>query len=303
MVLAAILCLLILPLSPLQTLQPAELNALLDRAAENARRYTNEMRNLTADENRATELYAKNGTVQKRRQTRASLVVHQAGESTLAEFRRVFEVDGKPVKTNENRLELLLRNLANAESTVRELELIQQESSKYDLEEMRMRGMSLNQAWPLEDPAFRQSAAFRIEGKDTIAGREAVVVRYESFVRDPDAWRAQNVRDLFTPTRIFERGRIWIDSATAQIWRYETETMVEEPTLSEAAVWDRMEFHYVASSFGIPTVQRIVWITNTNVSRDRGKLRLSLKGKLVAEYGPFRRFGAEVTKITPVNPQ
>lgn len=302
MVLGTILCLLILALPPQQTSQPAELNALLDRAAENARRYTNEMRNLTADENRATELYAGNGTVQKRRQTRASLVVHQAGESTLAEFRRVFEVDGKPVKTGENRLEPLLQDLATAESTARELELIQQESSKYDLEEMRMRGMSLNQAWPLEDPAFRLSAVFRVEGKAKISGREAVVVRYENFARIPDAWRAQNVRDVLIPTRIFDRGRIWIDSETAQIWRYETETMVEEPTLSEAAVWDRMEFFYVASSFGIPTPQKIVWTTNTTVSRDRGKLRLSLKGKLTAEYGPFKRFGSEV-KITPVSPQ
>lgn len=302
MVLGLVLGLLIGPISPPQSIHPAPLTALLDRAAESAQRYTDEMRNLAADETRETEIYLRSGAVQKRRKTRASLVVHQAGANTLAEFRRIFEVDGRLVKTGEDRLAPLLRDLSNAESTARELELIERESSKYDLDEMRMRGMSLNQAWPLEEPEFRKNAIFRLEGTDKIAGHDTMVVRYENFWRTPDVWRTRDILDLVKPTRIFERGRIWIDSETARIWRYETETMVEEPTMSEAAVWDRMEFYYAPGPMGIPAPQKIVWTINTTVSRDKGKLRLSRKGKLTAEYGPFKRFGAEV-KITPVDQQ
>lgn len=261
MVLSFIFSLLFVPLQ-----LPIQLNDLLDRASDNARRYTDAMRNLTADETRETEIYSKSGAVQKSRRTRANLVVHQTGADTLAEFRRVFEVDGKAVK--------------------------EAEPSKYDLEEMRMHGMSLNQAWPLETPAFRQTAIFKQDGTETIDGRNTVVVRYEY----PSG--RVNLFDGFKPTRVFTRGRIWIDAETAEIWRYETETMVEEATLLEPAVWDRMEFYYVQSLFGIPTPQKIVWTTFAGVSRERGKLRLSPKGKLTAEYGPFKRFGAEV-KISP----
>jgi hypothetical protein len=278
---------------------PAQLNNLLERAAENARRYTHAMRNLTADETRETEIYDRNGMVQKRRKTKANLVVHQAGADTLAEFRRVFEVDGKAVKSNDDRLELLLRDLAIAGSISKELDLIERETSKHDLEDMRMRGMSLNQAWPLEDAAFRQIATFKQDGTERIAGRQTVVVRYEYPSKIPEAWRVGNMLDVFKPSRVFARGRIWIDAETAEIWRYETETMVEEATLSEPAVWDRMEFYYAPSSFGIPTPQKIVWTANSSVSRERGKLRLSRKGKLTAEYGPFKRFGTEAT-ISPV---
>jgi hypothetical protein len=255
--------------------QTNQLGDLLDRAADNARRYTDAMRNLTADETRETEIYAKSGAVQKRRKTRANLVVQQSDASTLAEFLRVFEVDGKAVKEKEN--------------------------SRYELEEMQMYGMSLNQAWPLENAAFRQTAIFKQDGAENIAGRQTVVVRYEYPSKIPEAGRAANMFDGFTPARVFTRGRIWIDAETAEIWRYETETMVEESTLDEPAIWDRMEFYYARSSFGIPTPQKIVWTTFASVSRDRGKLRLARKGKLTAEYGPFRRFGADV-KISPVTP-
>jgi hypothetical protein len=277
------------------------LDALLDRAAENARRYTDAMRNLTADERRETELFDRMGRVRKRRQTRASLVVHQAGTSTLAEFRRVFEVDGKAVKTSQDSLESLLQNLSTSQSIDRELELIQRESSKYDLEEMQMRGMSLNQAWPLEDPDFRKTTLFRREGSTKLVGRDTVIVRYENFVHVPDSWRVKNIEESFKPTRVFVRGRIWVDAETAEIWRYETETMVEEGTLKQAEVWDRMEFYYAPSSFGIPTPQKIVWTSNTGVSRNRGKLELHRTGMVTAEFGPFRRFGVEA-KITPVTP-
>jgi hypothetical protein len=253
---------------------PFQSNDLLDRAADNARRYTNAMRNLTADETRETEIYDRNGKVQKRRKMRANLVVQQSDASTLAELLRVFEVDGKAVK--------------------------EAESSKYELEEMRMHGMSLNQAWPLENAAFRQTAVFKQDRTERIADRQTVVVRYEYPSKIPEAGRSADRFDGFMPSRVFTRGRIWIDAETAEIWRYETETMVEEATLSEPAVWDRMEFYYAPSSFGIPTPQKIVWTTFATVSRERSKLRLSVKGKLTAEYGPFRRFATEA-KITPVN--
>ena len=60
------------------------------------------------------------------------------------------------------------------------------------------------------------------------------------------------------PDGIYVRGRLWIDAETAEIWRYETETMVDEKSLAEPLAWERMEFYYIPSAFGIPTPQKIV---------------------------------------------
>ena len=301
MLLALLFGLLIAPLPAHQGESQVQLEILLNRAAENARRYTDVLRNLTADETRETEVYDNNGRLHKRRRTRAAFIVHQAGEDTLAEYRRVFEVDGKPVKADGDRREPL--PLVNGNVTAQELEAIHRESSKYDLETMYMRGMSLNQAWPLEREDIRRDMTFRMEGTESIGGRAAIIVRYEYKTSFP--WRQLKVLDLPESSTISSRGRIWIDSETAEIWRYETETIVTEPKLPEPAVLDRMEFFYSPSAFGIPTPQRIVWTSNTRVSRARNNdktLKLSLSGRVVAEYGPFSRFGTDV-KITPVKQQ
>jgi hypothetical protein len=277
------------------------LGVLLDRAADNARRYTDAMRNLTAEEVRLTELFDKSGKVSQRRETVSDLVVHTAGSETLAEFRNVREVDGKVIKGGADRLENLSRRLSNADSLTKELELIDLESSRYDLGDMRMRGMALNQAWPLEDEQFRKAAKLTREGAENISGRDTIVVRYE-MSRLADSPQTKSLVEVLRSARLFTRGRIWIDLETAQIWRYETETMVQETPQSEPLVWDRMEFYYVPSPFEIPTPRKIVWISNSAVSREKGKLKLSLKGRVTAEYGMFKRFGTEI-KIVPVGVQ
>lgn len=275
-----------------------DLSRLLDRAADNARRYTNAMRDLTAEEVRHTELFAKNGRIQKQRRTVSDFVVHTAGTDTLAEFRSIRQVDGKPVKGGEGRLENLSRRLSDVDSLTKELELVDRESSRYDLDEMRMKGMALNQAWPLEDDQFRRTAQFVQERTEAVSGRNTIVVRYETPPIGPSP-QTQNLVDLLKPSRIYVRGRIWIDAETAEIWRYETETMVDEKSLAEPLAWERMEFYYIPSAFGIPTPQKIVWTSNGTISRDKGKLKLSVKGRVTAEYGTFKRFGTDV-QIVPL---
>jgi hypothetical protein len=274
------------------------LGVLLNRAADNARRYTDAMRNLTAEEVRLTELFDKSGKLSQRRKTVSDLVVHTAGTDTLSEFRSVREVDGKAIKGGESRLENLLKRLSGADSLTKELELIDLESSRYDLGDMRMKGMALNQAWPLEEDQFRRTAQFTREGIEIISGRNTVVLRFEmpSLAESP---QTRSLVELLKPSRLFIRGRVWIDSETAEILRYETETMVEETPGSQPLMWDRMEFYYVPSSFGVPTPRKIVWVSNSTVSREKGKLKLSLKGRVTADYGPFKRFGTDV-QIVPL---
>ena len=273
--------------------------ALLDRAVQSARLYTDTMRNLTAQETRTTELFDKNGKVERRRGTVADVVVHRAGPNTLAEYRRVREVDGKTVKTRENSLDSFLKTLASASSTERELQLIQQESARYDLEEMQMRGMILNQAWPLEDERFRAATDFQVQGRQSLRGRETVVVQFEIPSSLPDSWRVGNLPELLKAARLSGRGKIWIDAETAEIWRYETETLAIDESLTEPAVLDRMEFEYTPSRFGIPTPTRIVWTSNTRVSREKGQLKAALRGRVTAVYSMFQRYGTDV-KIVPL---
>jgi len=277
------------------------IGVLLDRAADNARRYTDAMRNVTAEEVRLTELFDKSGNVSQRRKTVSDLVVHTAGSETLAEFRNVREVDGKAIKGGEGRLEDLLRKLSSTDSLTNELEIIDLESSRYDLGDMRMKGMALNQAWPLEVDRFRRTAQFTREATETVSGHTTIVIRYEmaGLAESP---QTRSLVELVKPSRLFSRGRVWIDSETAEIWRYETETMVQETPQSEPLAWDRMEFDYVPSSFGIPIPRKIVWVSNSTVSREKGRLKLSLKGRVTAEYGMFKRFGTEI-KIVPVGVQ
>ena len=164
-----------------------------------------------------------------------------------------------------------------------------------------MKGMALNQAWPLEDDGFRSAAQFTLEGRENLSGRTAAVVRFE-VPRIAESSQIRTAMELLRPSRLFVRGRIWIDVETAEIWRYETETMVEEKSVLEPLVWERMEFYYAPSSFGTPTPRKIIWISNSNISRQKGKLVLSLQGRVTAEYGEFKRFGADV-RIVPLGVQ
>lgn len=278
--------------------EPERLPTLLDRAAENARRYTNAMRDLTAEEVRLTELFDKSGKLSKRRTIVSDLVVHTAGTDTLAEYRSIREVDGKRIEGGESRLSNVLKKLSAADSLTSQLEIIDGESARYDLSEMRMKGMALNQAWPLEDDEFRRTAQFTVEGRENVSGRTAAVVRYE-IPRIGQSPQIRTVLELLKPSRLFVRGRIWIDTETAEIWRYETETMVEEKSLVEPLIWERMEFYYAPSSFGVPTPRKITWTSNSNISREKGRLKLSLKGRVTAEFGDFKRFGTNV-QIVPL---
>jgi hypothetical protein len=258
------------------------------------------MRNLTAEETRLTELFDKNGRVSKRRQIISDLVIHAAGTDTLAEFRSIRVVDGKPIKGGESRLESLSTKLAVANSLTNELEIVDRESSRYDLDEMRMKGMALNQAWPLEEDQFRRAAQFTRGGTAAISGRDTVIVNYE--IESTESSQSRNLHELLKPARVFVRGRIWIDLETAEIWKYEMDTMVQETPSSEPLAWDHMEFDYVPSSFGVPTPRRIVWVSNSTITREKGKLRLSPKGRVTAEYGTFKRFGTDV-EIVPLGTQ
>src|SRR5262245_46627073 len=118
------------------TLTPAQLEELLDKASALSDKYKTLFRDLTAEEKRVFELYKNTGELNTRRQTVSDLIVYssQRDPNQVAEYRNIREVDGKPVKKQLERVEKLFDRVSKADSPGKELDRINRESARYDLD-------------------------------------------------------------------------------------------------------------------------------------------------------------------------
>ena len=83
------------------------------------------------------ELYdKKTDKMEQRRRTESDLIVYasQRDPNQVAEYRNIREVDGKPVRNQIERVEKLFERVAKADSTGKELDRINRESVRYDLD-------------------------------------------------------------------------------------------------------------------------------------------------------------------------
>lgn len=267
---------------------------LISRAAARVAEYTERFKDLTAEETQRVEEYGNEG-LKRRREIVSDLIIYQSqlDSSSMFEYRNVRLVDGKEVAKRDRRVEQLFGRLAKADSRKKELERIQRESKRYDLN-YSVYGMTINQGWPLYEN-LRPSFRFTIDGGERIDGHDVVVVRYEQVSQTPELdFKLTSLPERLKGAESLHRGRLWLDRDTARLRREERELTITHPSLPTPLTMMKYEFSYADSRFDILTPTRIS-ISTYNRGRDLpgGGAELSLGGRVVFEYGKFSRFGVE----------
>jgi hypothetical protein len=113
----------------------ADIDALVTRYVTKAEEYQRVFLNLTAEETRVVGIFDQSGRLGERREIVSDLVVYQSRDSAGAtEYRDVGSVDGKPIKKRSKRALELLTRASQSDSIKKELEIIDRQSHRYDLD-------------------------------------------------------------------------------------------------------------------------------------------------------------------------
>ncbi|MDX6695547.1 MAG: hypothetical protein QOF02_3150 [Blastocatellia bacterium] len=280
------------------------LESLLNQAAERTLEYTNVFKDLMAEERQTVELYDPSGQLMRQRRLLSDFVVYQSQlKSTLmVEYRHVREVDGVTVADQEQRAINLFERLVKVDSVSKELDRIDREGSRYDLS-YSIKGYTLNQGMALQREV-REAFEFRETGRETIDGHEVVVLTYRQIAQHP--LLKFNLSLPKAKAAPLYRGRLWLDAATAQLWREEREIIIRLPKFIDPIPVIRFEFQYAPSKFKILTPQRITFSTVGSIKKVEGHAPLLAPGGRVQfEYGTFEIFDVSVkpNELTPQRPQ
>lgn len=264
---------------------------LIKKAGLRRSEYIQAFKDLNAEETQKIEEYDDKG-IKRQREIVSDLIVYQSAldNSSMFEYRNVRLVDGKVVAGRNNRAEQFFARLAKSKSVKKELERINRESSRYDLN-TSVNNQTINQGLPLDEhliPSFR----FTVIGDEKIDGYEVIVIQYRQFSQNPDlsAKFSSLPKKLQGAEPLFQ-GRLWLDRETLRLRREEREWTINHPSLTSPLTFVKFEFNYANSRFGILTPTQIT-VSTFNRGRDKadGSPELSLGNKITFEYGVFSRF-------------
>jgi hypothetical protein len=283
-----------LGLNALGQVAQSDLAAVLLQAANRRQEYVDTFKNLTAVETKTTELFDKNGKIEKQRKVISDLAIYQMQTNSLVmdEFRITREVDGKVVGKGEKQAIELLQNLAKSKNSEQERKRLRDENLKYTLTYYRW-GITLQPATALRlymTPAY----AFELIGKENVGSSEVLLLKYQSNGTSPSS---SNLVRHFTNPKIGERGWIWLDAEDFRIWRWESEHTVVDRDITSAAVYTRDEIEYVQSPFGILVPKTI--ITSFFDRNETDKRTLRLTGRITYIYDAFKRFDVRADSEVP----
>lgn len=272
----------------------SDLAAVLQQAANRRQEYVETFKNLTAVETKTTELFDKNGKVEKQRKVISDLLIYQMQTNSIVmdEFRITREVDGKLVGKGEQQAIELLRNLEKSKTSEQERKRLRDENLKYTLRYYRW-GITLQPATALR-MNMRPWYTFGLIGREKLGDREVLLVTYQSNGTMPSS---SNLVRHFTDPKIGERGKIWLDSEDYRIWRWESQHTVVDKDITSSLVYMRDEIEYVTSTFGILVPKAI--ITSFFDKQETDKQALRLTGRITYTYDAFKRFDVSADSEVP----
>ena len=269
-----------------------DVDVLLARHLAAVDEYRHAFANLVADETRLIELFDDKGKREKRRTIESDLLVYSSlrnGQLDTAEYRDVRAVDGRTLKRRGERAIELLGRASEADSLEEELATIDQDISRYEFNR-RVRGFTINQGSPDD---LRRGFHLEIAGREPIAGRDVIQLAYRQTAPEPHPQTRllPPLPSEFGAARLAARGRLWIDAATAQLWRSVWELVAPHPAAAQPLVMIHVESVYAPSRFGILVPERIVieW-RDTFTHPKKGPPAFLVKQRDTFTYGPFRRF-------------
>jgi hypothetical protein len=181
-------------------------------------------------------------------------------------FRDVFEVDGQPIRDRDSRLAKLF--LKPSEDSIEQAHRIQDESSRYNLGNMRRTINNPVLAIVCLQADFQQRFRYSLGKMDPKVGPGVWIVDYKEEAR-PAFIRGRSDLDLFS------HGRLWIEAATGRLMR--TEVLLDQPSL-RARITTSFRFD---DRFGIAVPYEM---------QEEYKFDNGTKVTAVATYDRFRRF-------------
>jgi hypothetical protein len=263
---------------------------LLDKANALSDKYRSLFRDLTAEEKRVFELYKKTGELDTRRQTVSDLIVYasQRDPNKVAEYRNIREVDGKPVKNQLERVEKLFDRVSKADSPGKELDRINRESARYDLDTQFTGYTVLNAfaAWKQSRRIFK----YEFAGRERLRDQELVVIKFEQteFVKNLFGLRHYEKLNVTGPLM---RGQYWLDPQTGRLWRERHEIFFRDNAQPRTFKAIEVDYDFISGEQGIWLPQRILFQYFNPLKSDKGfPVEMYLSVRITHEYGPFRRF-------------
>jgi len=285
--------------------QSPSVDDIVDRAGQQTAAYIETFRNLLSQENKTFDLYGKNGDVKKRRTVTSTFIVYPLtkDEKRIAEFRNVLEVDGKKLNNADSRAQDFFQKIVRAESSQKELEQIDKESSRFD-QDFAITGMTLFQS-PVLAPEMRPFFQFRLDGNETVDGSNYYVISYEQTKPSPDivvnskepdygkSYHQYYDVDVDREGELNPRikGKLWIDAATFQIHKEIRQLTLQPEGASSPITAVTDEFEYQPSQFGIQTpklIRHTQYAAKTRPATSQKQVVISM------EYGNFTKPDVEV---------
>lgn len=247
--------------------QPAR-DALLDKAAAYLSDLLPRLTNIVAEEQ-----YVQQITSPSRRRTLLSdyLLVHLQDTGNVATFRDVFEVDGKPVRDHDQRLQRLF--IDSPRTALEQATEIARESARHNISNI---GTISNPflAVAFLQPAYRDHFRFQNPRAEKSMGPDVWAVQYEEFV-SPTILKGNGNRDVFA------RGRVWVEGATGRVLKTELRLGAQSVRAGLAPIEILCTFRFDEDlNLMVPT-EMTEYYPDARMGDVRG----------TATYGRFRQFG------------
>jgi hypothetical protein len=268
-----------------QTSSQPDLTSVLREAVRQRTRFVESFKDLTAVETKTTEIIDKAGKVEDRRTVISDFLVYASPlrAGVVSEYRITREVDGKAYGKGEKQAAELFEKLAKTKTLEQEGKRLRDENMKHTLNYYRW-GVTLQPAMQLQ---MSNGYEYEISGRENVNGRDTIILKYKRKNLMADEYKG--LTRNFNNPRTGNRGQVWLDAETFQIWRWVNENTVTDRDISFEAVLGRDEVEYAASGFGVNVPTRIVTSYFDKKGAAKGSVRLA--GRITFTYATFKRFG------------
>ena len=221
----------------------------------------------------AEEQYQQQTISPQRKRTLLSdyLIVRLQDTGEFASFRDVYEVDGKPVRDRDQRLQKLF--IESPGTAVQQAQRIAQESARHNIWDI---GTVNNAYLAMAFIQDKYRARFRLISpkQEKSVGPDVWAVQFQEFVV-PTILKGNANRDM--PSR----GRWWIDASTGRVLKTELLLGADSARLGLSPIQIVVTFKYDETLDLVVPVEMKEWYPDSRVTEVRG----------VATYSHFRRFG------------
>lgn len=291
--------------TPMPQPSPASLDTILNEAAKQSSNYKETFKDLLATETKTFEKFKKDGSLDDTTKVESNFLVYQSSKNgQTAELRNVVKVDDKPIPDSQERANRFLGELQKEKTAAKELDKIQDESSRYD-KSLIIRGFTLYEAITLHKdlkPAFE----FNLTGTENYQGRDVYAVAYRQTRKIPNITVNEkksaaleftadfdvNLPGSLKKTDKFLEGKLWIDAQTFQILREERRIVVQ--TAAPIVVQETV-FEYEPSQYEIFVPRKIIF-TDYAVKKgsDKNNFTTVKSSRMTFDYSEFKRTNVDI---------